>query len=68
MPTRPFPDPADPTLVVATSGDAARLGLALPGGPNAGAASYAAFPDNKLNLGTPFGAPSRNRAFPAKHG
>ncbi|MGE0192560.1 MAG: tRNA (adenosine(37)-N6)-threonylcarbamoyltransferase complex dimerization subunit type 1 TsaB [Planctomycetota bacterium] len=32
MPARPFPDPIDPTLVVATSGDAARLGLALPGG------------------------------------
>ena len=32
MPTRPFPDPVDPTLVVATSGDAARLGLGLPGG------------------------------------
>ena len=32
MPARPFPDPVDPTLVVATSGDAARLGLALPGG------------------------------------
>lgn len=32
MPARPFPDPTDPTLVVATSGDAARLGLVLPGG------------------------------------